>query len=47
MIRMVEEDVVYGVLWKYGATDTVPPRTGYYRYNDTTEVVVEITLIFL
>ena len=38
------------VLWKYGITDitdTVPTRTGYYGYNDTTGVVVELTLIFL
>ena len=34
-------------LWKYGITDTVPTRTGYYGYNDTTEVVVELTHIFL
>ena len=34
-------------LWKYGITDTVPTRTGYYKYNDTTEVVVELTLKFL
>ena len=34
-------------LWKCGITDTVPTRTGYYGYNDTTEVVVELTLIFL
>ena len=27
--------------------DAVPPRTHAYRYNDTTEVVVELTLIFL
>ena len=33
------------VLWKYRITDTVPTRTGYYGYNDTTEVVVELTLI--
>ena len=35
------------VLWKYGITDTVPTRTGYNGYNDTTEVVVELTHIFL
>ena len=34
-------------MWKYGITDTVPTRTSYYGYNDTTEVVVELTLIFL
>ena len=28
-------------------SDTVPTHTGYYGYNDTTEVVVELTLIFL
>ena len=32
-------------LWKYGITGTVPTRTGYYGYNDTTEVVVELTHI--
>ena len=35
------------VLWMYGITDTIPTHTGYYGYNDTTEVVVELTLIFL
>ena len=35
------------VMWKYGSTETVPTRTGYYGCNDTTEVVVELTLIFL
>jgi len=34
-------------LWKYGITGTVPTCTGYYGYNDTTEVVVELTHIFL
>ena len=34
-------------LWKYGITDTVPTRTDYYRYNDTTEVVVELTLVYI
>ena len=34
-------------LWKYGITGTVPTRTGYYGYNDTTEVVVELSHIFL
>ena len=34
-------------IWKYGVTDTVPTRTGYYEYNDTKEVVVELTPILL
>ena len=34
-------------LWKYGISNTVPTRTGYYGYNDTTEVVVELTHLFL
>jgi len=34
-------------MWKYGISDTVPSHTGYYGYNDTTEVVVELPLIFL
>ena len=33
-------------MWKYGIADAVPPRTHDYRYNDTTEVVVELTIIF-
>ena len=34
-------------LWKYGIADAVPTRTHDYRYNDKTEVVVEMTIIFL